>query len=300
MRYQHGADFRRALEDRLRAESHQTGAPLARLRKMVAFERLLARLVADRPGSWLLKGGLALQWRLADRSRTTRDLDLLLRDPVADLHALLVRSALQRLDDWFEYAVGAAPRSPSADRTNLRFPVHAMLDGRPFESFHLDVGWGDPVVEQPQDLTAPSLLAFAGLAPTIMPAYPLTQHVAEKLHAYTQPHTSGQGSRVKDLVDLLLIASLSPISARALREAVRATFDARQSHPLCGALPAPPETWATPFRRMAQDVGLLTDRLDVAFDLVCRFLNPMLAGVAEGAWQPTGWLWAGSERRPED
>ena len=44
MRYKSGRDFRQALETRLRNESLRTGAPLVRLRKMAAFERLLARL----------------------------------------------------------------------------------------------------------------------------------------------------------------------------------------------------------------------------------------------------------------
>jgi len=49
MKYLHGAAFRRALEDRLLQQSLQTQAPLLRLRKLVAFDRLLARLVADGP-----------------------------------------------------------------------------------------------------------------------------------------------------------------------------------------------------------------------------------------------------------
>lgn len=59
MKYSDGSTFRRALEDRLRVESLQTGMPLTRLRKMVAFDRYLARLLTVQPGQWILKGGLA-------------------------------------------------------------------------------------------------------------------------------------------------------------------------------------------------------------------------------------------------
>ena len=75
MKYPNGAAFRRALEDRLQQQSLRAHSPLVRLRKLVAFDRLLARLVADSPENWLLKGGLALQLRLGDRSRTTQDID---------------------------------------------------------------------------------------------------------------------------------------------------------------------------------------------------------------------------------
>ena len=57
MTYRSGASFRRALEDRLRAQSLETGVPLVRLRKMVVFDRFLARLVQGQPDAWVLKGG---------------------------------------------------------------------------------------------------------------------------------------------------------------------------------------------------------------------------------------------------
>jgi hypothetical protein len=60
MKYQNGAAFRRALEDRLRAQSLQSGVALVRLRKMVAFDRFLARLLLAQPDTWVLKGGQAI------------------------------------------------------------------------------------------------------------------------------------------------------------------------------------------------------------------------------------------------
>jgi hypothetical protein len=43
--YQTGADFRRALEERLRTRSLNSGVSLARLRKIVAFDQFLVRLI---------------------------------------------------------------------------------------------------------------------------------------------------------------------------------------------------------------------------------------------------------------
>jgi predicted nucleotidyltransferase component of viral defense system len=92
VKYSNGADFRQALEDRLRQQSLQTHMPLVRLRKQVAFDRLLARLVADAPENWLLKDGPALKLRLGQRSRTTQDIDLLLVRPLSNLRKELVRA----------------------------------------------------------------------------------------------------------------------------------------------------------------------------------------------------------------
>lgn len=67
--------FRRALEDRLNAASKAEGVDLQRMRRQVAFDRLLVRLFAEGNPPWRLKGGYALELRLSV-ARTTRDLDL--------------------------------------------------------------------------------------------------------------------------------------------------------------------------------------------------------------------------------
>lgn len=67
--------FRRALEDRLNSASKAEGIDLQRMRRQVAFDRLLARLFAAGNPPWRLKGGYALELKLSV-ARTTRDLDL--------------------------------------------------------------------------------------------------------------------------------------------------------------------------------------------------------------------------------
>src|SRR5512146_2906655 len=77
MKHESGAAFRRALEDLLKSINLKDNVPLVRSRKMVAFDRFLAHLTALDPDSWLLKGGFALQLRIGNRVRTTKDIDLL-------------------------------------------------------------------------------------------------------------------------------------------------------------------------------------------------------------------------------
>lgn len=75
MRYATPEAFRTALEDRLKhAQNEQVG--LSRLRKRVVFERLLARLTAHAADEWVLKGGFALELRLDELSRSTKDIDV--------------------------------------------------------------------------------------------------------------------------------------------------------------------------------------------------------------------------------
>lgn len=286
MKYTDGAAFRRALEDRLRAQALASSVPLARLRKMVAFDRFLARLIADQPADWVLKGGLALQFRLGERARTTKDMDLLLRAEPHSAHQALVRAALLDLRDWFQFEVAREMRG-----AGLRFPVQARLDGRAFETFHVDVGSGDPLIEPAEKLTPPALLEFADIHPPVVQCYPLTQQIAEKVHAYTRPYAKGEVSRVKDWVDLLLIAELGVLNGQTLRRALQATFDVRGTHPLPARLSVPPSSWSAPFRRIAKEVNLGYPSLPDAVSAVSRFLDPVLQGQPVGIWDPITWGW---------
>jgi hypothetical protein len=70
--------FRAALEQRLNTLAHNEGLDLTRLRRRVAFERLLARFFAGHPAApvWVLKGGYGLEVRLRDHACSTLDIDL--------------------------------------------------------------------------------------------------------------------------------------------------------------------------------------------------------------------------------
>ncbi len=94
MKYASSASFRRALEDRLQAHSQKTALPLIRLRKLVAFDRLLARLTMEQSATWVLKGGLALQLRLGPQARTTQDVDLVMSRLLKPKGSRLTKSGL--------------------------------------------------------------------------------------------------------------------------------------------------------------------------------------------------------------
>ena len=144
MKYKTAAAFRHALEERLRQESLSGGAPLARLRKMVAFDRFLARVIGKQPDAWIVKGGFALQLRLGERARTTKDIDVSAVNPwTHDQTIAHLRAAVSlELGDWFEFEVGEpAEAATGAPGRGFRFPIRCLLDGRRFETFHLDVGY---------------------------------------------------------------------------------------------------------------------------------------------------------------
>jgi hypothetical protein len=293
VRYASAPPLRQALEARLAAASRDGGLSLARLRKEVAFDRLLARLVAVAPDRWVLKGALALDYRFGDRARTTRDVDLAMRGDEAAATADLL--AAQALDpgDFFSFAIErTGTAGPGDDGGAVRYHVVAELAGRTFDVFVLDVGFDPPLGVEPERLRGPDLLAFAGIDPVDVPALPLAYAVAEKVHAYTRAYR-GRGiasTRVKDLVDRVLIAGEASLDAGRLRGALDATFDGRSTHPLPPRLPVPPADWRVPYGRMCRDIGLDPD-LGAGQSLAASLVDPVLAGTAAGTWDPAARSW---------
>lgn len=294
MRYADAAAFRMAIEQRLKDAAAGDGARLARDRKRIAFDRLLARLAATAPDRWLLKGGVALELRLQDRARATKDVDLEWRTDDEELLDALIDATEHDSGDFFAFEVERTGPPPERLGGTHRFRVSASLAGRPFEQrLALDVAPRNELDDRSVQLTMPGRLAFAGVDPVTLAVIPLERHIAEKIHAYTQTYADGRTStRVKDLVDLALLAELATLDAGALHAALGATFDQRAVHPLPTQLPPPPESWRVPFRELAQAVGIPTE-LAAGHADAAALLDPILGGeVAAGAWDPRDRRWS--------
>jgi predicted nucleotidyltransferase component of viral defense system len=294
MKYSSAPPFRQALETRLRVVSRAGGQSLVRLRKEVVFDRLLARLVVVAPDRWILKGALALDYRFGDRARTTRDVDLAVAGDEGSATADLLAAQAADLDDFFGFAIertGALDRL--VDGAAVRYHVVAELAGRTFDEFVLDIGFDPPAGIEPDRLQGPDLLTFAGIEPVVVRALPLEFQVAEKVHAYSRAYgdRTVASTRVKDLVDLVLIATEAAPDAVRLRTALEVTFGRRASHSLPARLPRPPADWRVPFGRMARDIGLDPD-LDAGHATAARLLDPVLSGdVMSATWDPSTRNW---------
>jgi len=295
--------FRMSLEERLRNVSQRQGIDLLRLRRRVAFERLLARLFLDADPPWLLKGGYALELRLAYQTRSTRDLDLSVPEPKrldlasqegmsqdhADkLHEQLQLAAERDLGDAFRFLI-RAPRGEltGAPGGGVRCGVEARLAGRIFAQFHVDVGLGDPKLGEPAWVEGDSFLTFAGIPAVRIPVVPAGQQFAEKIHAYTFPWQDRDNTRVKDLVDLVLLVHFGLVEAAQVRQALQVTFRFRATHPLMAELPKPPEFWSESFQALAIGLELPVQDLEQAHAYLSAFwrshgLGKVKESVGEG------------------
>lgn len=287
MKYETAAALRRAIEDRLRDRSARRG--IARSRKVIVFERFLARLMVDSPNRWVLKGALALDFRTSAGSRTTMDMDLARHgDDDAVVEDLLSAAALD-LQDFFVFRVERVENREFGE--TLRFRVEAELAGRPFDTILVDVGLSDSAVWPSEEVSTPGSLNFAGIPPISIPVLAIEQHVAEKVHAYTRLYGRDQrSSRIKDLVDLLVIGELSVLDATRLRTALQAVFEERRSHQVPTHLPEPPDSWRRGLSRIMNEMGR-KETLEDVHALVSRFLDPVLGSSLEGRWDSLEWSW---------
>ena len=227
--YASGPAFRVALETRLKVISTTEGIDLQRLRRQVSFDRLLARFFAEKNAPWLLKGGYAMELRLRT-ARTTKDIDISLPAEMVDAFdggvvKRVQQSARIELADFFTFVIGESRLDlNAAPEGGARYPVVASIAGRVFTKFHLDVGIGDAVVHPTELIKGRNWLDFAGIPPAMLMAISKEQQFAEKLHAYTLPRHDSSNSRVKDLVDMVLLARLRTMDKSLLQQAISATF----------------------------------------------------------------------------
>jgi len=281
-RYATAAAFRVALEERLKTLAQEESLDLQRVRRQVAFDRLLGRLFSKSDAPWLLKGGYAMELRLRT-ARATRDMDLALKtlpmeNSAWEANAATVLESLRELgqldlEDFFTFVFGDATQDlDAAPYGGARFRVDMRLAGRSFAKFHVDVTTGDVLREPYESLVGRDWLRFAGVANTVFRAVSPEEQFAEKLHAYTLPKVGRENTRVKDLVDLVLLITRTSMNAAHLPESIRQTFHRRKTHRVPLALDPPPAFWARPFSEIAVECGLEPD-MKANFEVVAQFFD---------------------------
>ncbi|MGI5274543.1 nucleotidyl transferase AbiEii/AbiGii toxin family protein [Nonomuraea sp. CA-218870] len=240
------------------------------------FDRISARLsVAE--GRWVLKGGASLEFRLRGRARSTKDLDLALRDTSTDGEVVreeLIETLGTDVDgDGFVFSVKRplALDADTAGRPGWRFSVDGALAGKTFAQIRLDIVLRGEEIAATERITLPGVLAFADVPPRTMESVDRRQHFAEKLHALTRDYDSRPNTRVKDLVDLILLIEDGLACDQDLVRIVEHVFAVRGTHPVPLLIPDPPPAWKADYPKVAEDLTSVGPDLAGALDLLRRF-----------------------------
>jgi hypothetical protein len=196
-----------------------------------AAERLLFRL-GESPARdrCILKGASLLSAWLSNPYRATRDVDVLATGRVDDE---AIRSLIEAIcavpcsEDGLRFDLshlGIETIRPEDEYSGKRARFGAFL-GKARIAVQLDIGVGDAVVIEPDEIVYPTLLPPLP-APRVR-AYPRELTVAEKLQAMVTLDT--RNSRMKDFHDLWALAGAFAFDGPSLQRAVAACFGRRDT-----------------------------------------------------------------------
>ncbi len=289
--------MRNAIADRLRPLARDHGVELSSLQRQFAYDRLLCRVFRSEPDRWVLKGATAMLARLGADARHTLDVDLLSRAGDLQEAERALRAAVSlELDDYFAFTL--IPGQRIAQGTGaVRVGVTAFLGVKTFASFHVDLVAELSITGEPDAVSPLVPLKLPGLVTSTYSAYPIADHVADKVCALLETHMRSSGlqessTRFRDLADLAIFAHAISISASDLALAL-ASEAMRRSLRLPARLAAPTgRDWPRGYTRVARDAPRLVERdLASAIETVSRFIDPVLAKTARGRWDPQTLCW---------
>lgn len=296
--YATAAAFRTALKVKFtEIAKHDPRFSVAELQRQFAYDRILSRCFsADDADRWMLKGAGALLARLPI-ARHSKDIDLYYAECAAAPDAAvaaLARAADRDVGDHFRFELTkTTPLQETAK--GRRVHLSAYL-GSLYATFHVDVVVDTSLSGEPDRVPPLTPLQVDGLLRPPYRAFPLSDHCADKLCAIIETHEqAGEvrgSSRVKDLVDLALIARTQHVDGSALRTAIL-SGTAHRRLPLPSAFSVPDlPSWSAGFAKTNVAAPGEPITFTDAVDLVGRFLDPILAGPITGTWDPQSSSWA--------
>jgi hypothetical protein len=273
------------LNQRINSTAKNLGMPVPRLRNRIAFQRMLARFALE--PSWVLKGGFSLETRLGLAARATKDLDLWRLSPPTSDPAEIQDALQDALDhdaaDGFTFQAGR-PRHmdiQDAEPSTWRVHVKTFFHGSLFAETVIDVVTTDAVaLAETEPLSVqPALIG----EPFMISAVDLDRHAAEKYHACVRVYANNRPStRVKDLVDLVLLIEGEWLHEDRLGEALVRVFRERNgSEPPPTVPEQPPHDWQTTYPREAAETGATIQDALEGWALASRYYLRALARKGE-------------------
>jgi len=277
-----------------------------------AAERLLFRLGASGARDrCILKGASLLSVWYGDPYRATRDVDVLASGPTDDE---AIRSLVEEIcsvpcpSDGLRFDLSDLTLEtirPEDEYAGKRARFRAYL-GNARIAVQLDLGVGDAVVIEPEEVTYPTL--FSSLPAPLLRAYPRELTVAEKFEAMVSLDV--RNSRMKDFHDIWALAGAFAFDGPSLQRAVAACFE-RRGTPWTGERPRvlTPAFYQGPERTkrwrsyLAAGAVLVPppNQFEVIGERITAFLGPVRDSIITGEplagrWNPGG-PWTAAGRR---
>lgn len=278
------------------------GRPFNEVLQYYAMERFLYRLSMSRHAAhFVLKGALMLQFWGGSLSRATKDVDLLGRVQLTvDEMLEVVRECIKvpAKDDGLEFDIESVHGEEirlDANYNGVRMHCGAYL-GKARIKLRVDIGFGDVITPEAQQIEYPSLLDFD--SPVLLGYTPETS-IAEKFE--TMVVLDMANTRLKDFLDVWILSEARHFSGPTLARALDATFRRRGTPLPVSTPPALTAAFHSEANRLAQwnayarkaRVQGPTPTLQEAVTRIEAFLMPVAEALVEHRafdldWPPPG------------
>ena len=246
--------------------ARERGLTPKRVRDWISYMIVGGRLegasaVADRP-RFTIKGAVAIEMRLPSKARATKDIDLVVDDLAGTDLTVALRTALEGDYQSFTFRVKGEPYV--MPNNSVRVDVALDYRGRSWGTVQIDLSPHEGESTEVELVEALALEPFGLNTPNALPCLALRYHVAQKIHAMTEParDENTPNERFRDLVDLLLMRELTS-DLEGVQAACVEVFQIRDTHGWPPQLD-PPAFWQEPFTKLAEEVELPVSNLEEA------------------------------------
>lgn len=251
-----------------------SGQPVARLNLRIAAMMIagaLARVVGpDDRAAFAIKGGIAMELRLGDRARATRDIDLVLRGDT-DRLADLLDAGLGEPYNGFMFR-----RREISDHTVRpdvkQVAVQVVFARKVLCTPKLEIAPAETGHEEFAALPGARLDAVGLDGPELVQVLATPWQIAQKLHAVTERYPAGrENPRVRDLVDIQLLEAADP-DIREVCDACEQVFESRGEHPWPPELEVPPG-WTVGYEAIAARLAFPVTDVNHAAEVVRVYIE---------------------------
>lgn len=219
-----------SIRAKLQNIAEEEGRPFLEVLQYYAMERFLYRLNrSQHADNFVLKGALMMiAWQIPER-RTTLDIDLSAQadnslDSIEEIIRDICSTAVTPDAVVFDPKTVKGERiKEDADYEGVRIKFKGHLDTAHI-SMQIDIAFGDVIYPKPELINYPSILDFP--APNLK-GYPPESIISEKLEAAIA--LGAINSRMKDFYDIWLIMRRFKIDTIKLTEAIKKTFEHRNT-----------------------------------------------------------------------
>lgn len=295
MAYKTAAALEMAVRDAARSSKIGTNAAISNF----YFHRLLCRVFSSGEATFILKGGMGLLARTLDARESTRDADLStcvlsLDDAVEELKVL----AEKDLEDFvtFRYERTEQIRVEDEYRDGCKVTFTVLIGAKVARTLSVDLVVDSIPCDNPDWITPADRLDINGLAVCDYPVFPVVRVIADKACGIVEKHNGRDSSRVKDLIDLVVLLNTEPFEAIALKECL-AREAAMRGLSFGGGF-AVPQSWHAnlqgAYRKLASQSGLPSrfHSLSLAEEFVKSCIDAVVEGrVDDCAWVPESHDW---------